>query len=85
MTPMSAMSAPASMPGKNPTATAPPGNRGHSGVFSAAAGFVESMPVAEGFGLVGLEEVDEAGSDFEDAPVELVALLMTHCELLSQE
>jgi hypothetical protein len=82
---MTAMRAPASIPGKNPTATAAPGKRGHSGVFSAAAGVVESIPLGEVADVVGLVEVDEPEADLELPPVELVALSITHCDLLSHE
>jgi hypothetical protein len=85
MTQRRAIRAPASMPGKKPTATAAPGKRGQRGVLPAGAGFVESMPVAEVADAAGLVDVDEAESDAELLPVELVASSMTHCELLSQE
>jgi hypothetical protein len=78
---MRAMRAPASMPGKNPTATAAPGKRGHRGALPAGAGLVESMPVGEGVDPT----VDEAEDDLEVLPVELVALSITHCESLSHE
>lgn len=82
MTAMSAVRAPASMPGKNPTATAAPGKRGQRGVAPAGAGIDGSMPAGA---VVDMVEVDEAEGDAELPPVELVALLITHCELLSQE
>jgi hypothetical protein len=77
--------APASMPGKKPTATAAPGKRGHNGVLPAGAGFSESMPAGEVVEAAGPVEVDEADDDAEVLPVELVALSITHCELSSQE
>ncbi len=81
---MRARRAPASMPGKKPTATAAPEKRGHRGVLPPGTSFVESMPVAEVVEAAGLVEVDEAEGDLELVPVELVALLITHCESLSQ-
>ncbi len=84
ITAMTAIKAPTNMPGKNPTATAPPGNRGHSGVLSAAAGLVESIPAAGVAEVAEPVDVDEADGDPEALPVELVALSITHCELLSQ-
>jgi hypothetical protein len=78
MTAMSATRAPASMPGKKPTATAAPGKRGHKGVLPAGAGVVESMPGGEVVEAAGRAEVEEADGGLELVPVELVALLMTH-------
>jgi hypothetical protein len=78
-TAITAIRAPASIPGKNPTATAPPGKRGHRGVLAAAAGVVESIPLGGVEDAVALFEVDEADGDLELPPVELVALSITHC------
>ena len=66
------------MPGKKPTATAAPGNPGHTGMLPVGAGFVESTPVGEVVEAAGLVDVDEAEGDFELLPVELVSLLITH-------
>lgn len=85
MMPIRAMRAPASMPGKNPTATAAPGKRGHNGVLPSGAGSVESMPTGEAEDEAELVEVDEAEDDVELLPVELVALSIIHCDLSSHE
>lgn len=77
-----ARSAPASMPGKKPTATAAPGKRGHIVALPAGAGLSESMPAGEVVTASGVE-VDEA-DDGELVAAELVALSRIHW-LLSQE
>lgn len=76
--------APASIPGKNPTATAAPGKGGHKGVLPAGAGVVESMPTGEVVEAAWVVDVDEVVEE-EVLPVELVAVSITHCELPSQE
>jgi hypothetical protein len=73
------------MPGKKPTATAPPGKRGHKGVFAAAAGVFESIPLGGVEDAAAFFEVDEADGGLELPPVELVALSITHWESLTQE
>ena len=78
---MRAKRAPASMPGKNPTATAAPGKRGQSGALPTGAALSESMPAVDAAGLV---EVGEVEDDSELLAVELVASSITHW-LLSQE